>query len=80
MASYIEKAEKIILPVIAMRGLVVFPHIPVSFELSRKQSILAIQAASSFGESVFLSCQKDPFAAEPTFSNLENTGCIAKIK
>ncbi len=80
MASYIEKAEKMVLPVIALRGLVVFPNIPVSFELSRKQSILAIQAASSFGENIFLTCQVDIFDSEPRLDNVESVGCIAKIK
>lgn len=80
MASYIEKAEKMVLPVIALRGLVIFPGIPVSFELSRKQSILAVQAASSFGENVFLSAQIDLMESEPRLDNVEVIGCIAKIK
>ncbi|MBR5308473.1 MAG: endopeptidase La [Clostridia bacterium] len=80
MASFIEKAEKKTLPVIALRGLVIFPGMPVSFEITRKQSVLAMQAASSFGESVFLTLQKDIGIMNPTISDVESFGCIATIK
>lgn len=80
MASYIEKLEKKVLPVIALRGLVIFPHLPISFELSRKQSMLAMQAASSFGESVFFTAQLDSEEVVPTLDNVEKVGCVATIK
>ena len=80
MASYIEKLEKKVLPVIALRGLVIFPHLPISFELSRKQSVLAMQAASSFGESLFFTAQIDPEKVTPDLDNVEKIGCIATVK
>lgn len=80
MASYIEKAEKTVLPIIALRGFVVFPHMPISFELSRKQSVLAMQAASSFGGNVFLTSQRNIMKTSVTTDNVESIGCIAAIK
>lgn len=80
MASYIEKVERLVLPVIALRGLVIYPNMPVSFELGRKPSILAMQAASSFGGKVFLTGQRDLMESEPSLDNVENTGCIATIR
>ncbi len=80
MSSYIEKVEQITLPVISLRGLVIFPDIPVSFELARKQSVLAMQAASAFGGNVFMTAQKDLRIKTPSFDNVESCGCIAKIR
>lgn len=78
--SYIEKVEQVTLPVISLRGLVLYPDVPTSFELSRKASVLAMQAASSFGGNVFMTAQKDLKIPNPTLDNVETVGCIAKIK
>lgn len=80
MASYIEKVEKLTLPVIAVRGIVIFPQIPVSFELSRQESILAMQAASSFGGNVFFTLQINNEITRPSLENTEKIGCVAEIK
>ncbi len=80
MSSYIEKVEQATLPVISLRGLVIFPDIPTSFELARKQSVLAMQAASSFGGNVFMTAQKDLSIPTPKFDNVENVGCVARIR
>ena len=45
MPKYIEKAEKLTLPVIPTRGLVAFPSIPLNFEVERDFSVAAIDAA-----------------------------------
>jgi len=80
MASFIEKVEKNVLPVIALRGLVIFPNLPVSFELSRKPSVMAMQAASSFGGNIFLTGQKDLMKQAPSLDNVEPIGCVGRIK
>ena len=38
MPKYIEKVEKLTLPVIPLRGIVAFPSIPLNFELEREIS------------------------------------------
>ncbi len=78
--SYIEKVEQVTLPVISLRGLVLYPNVPTSFELSRKASVLAMQAASSFGGNVFMTAQKDLKIPSPTLENVEAVGCITKIR
>lgn len=78
--SYIEKVEQLTLPVISLRGLVLYPGVPTSFELSRKASVLAMQAASAFGGNVFMTAQKDLRIPNPTLDNVETAGCITRIK
>ena len=57
MPSYREKIDEMKLPVIALRGLVLFPDVPTSFELSRTASITAMEAASTFDGKVFMTMQ-----------------------
>ena len=45
MSKYIEKVENGIFPVIPLRGLVIFPGIPTSFEINNKRSVAAMKAA-----------------------------------
>ena len=44
MPKYIEKAEKLTLPVIPTRGLVAFPSIPLNFEVERDFSVAATRS------------------------------------
>lgn len=80
MASYIEKAERMVLPVIALKGLVIFPNLPVSFEISGKVAVLAMQAASSFGGNIFVANQIDTMKDSVTLDDVRSFGCVATIK
>ncbi|MBQ9121023.1 MAG: endopeptidase La, partial [Clostridia bacterium] len=81
MSTYIEKAGRLTLPVIPMRGMVAYPGIPLSFELSRDFSIAACEAASAQSEMLlFLVAQKDIAVEEPSFDDLYRVGTIVKIK
>ena len=81
MSTYIEKTGHFSLPVIPMRGMVAYPGIPLSFELSRDFSIAACEAASAQNEMLlFLVAQKDIAIEEPTFDDLYRMGTVVKIK
>ena len=80
MPRYIEKAEKLTLPVIPLRGIVAFPSIPLNFELEREISKNACQAALNGDMMVFLLTQKDINIDDPKESDLYSVGCVAKIK
>ena len=43
MQRYVEKVESIRLPVIILRGLIPFPSIPISFELTDEKVAAAIE-------------------------------------
>ena len=65
-----ELTEKLVMPVIALRGLVVFPGMSVQFDVGRKKSILAVNQAMDINQTVFLVTQKDLETAEPKQEHL----------
>ncbi len=79
MPRYIEKVEKVSLPVLPTRGLVAFPSIPVSFEVEREISKAALEASSD-DRYVFIVCQKDIGCDNPSGSDLYTTGTVCKLK
>ena len=68
------------LPVIALRGLVVFPNNVVHFEVGREKSIAAIEAAMHGNSSVFLVAQQEMDTEDPNREDLYAYGVIADIK
>ncbi|MBQ2729476.1 MAG: endopeptidase La [Clostridia bacterium] len=80
MPRYIEKAEKITLPVIPTRGLVAFPSVPLSFEIEREVSHAALEAAKDTDMYVLLLCQKNIDCEAPTPNDLFDVGCVCRIK
>ncbi len=79
MSRYIEKVENMTLPAIPMRGLVIFPGVPTSFEINSKRSVAAMKAAAMYGGSVFLSCVKnmDKPNEKPEMYSM---GVVARVK
>ncbi len=80
MSTYIEKIEKLTLPVIPLRGLVAFPSIPLNFELARDISISACNAATSADMYIFLVAQREIDTESPSAENLFEVGTVAKIR
>jgi len=80
MATTIEKLEKLSLPVIALRGLVAFPSMPINFEFQREISINALNAALERDMYIFLATQKDIAVESPMPSDIYKTGCVVRIK
>lgn len=72
--------EHKILPLIPLRGIVVFPYMLLHFDVVRKKSILALEQAMANDQLVFLCSQKDANIESPSASELNNVGTVAKIK
>ena len=68
------------MPVVPMRGMVLFPHMTLNFDAARPASIKAIEAASASNSIVFLSAQKDIRTEEPNFGDIYDIGTVAKIR
>ncbi len=64
---------------IPLRGVVVFPNIPTSFEVGRKSSIKALREAMENQEQVFLVAQKDMSVVHPESGDLARVGVLANI-
>lgn len=69
-----------ILPMVALRGMVVMPEMAVHFDISRKKSIEAIQEAMREEQKIFLSAQKSIDIDEPGQEDVYEVGTIATIR
>lgn len=68
------------LPVIALRGLTVFPGATTHFDVGREKSVKALDRAMNTNQRVFLVTQRDIRVDEPTFDDLYEMGVIAKVR
>lgn len=73
-----EKIYKI--PVIPLRGLTILPETTVHFDISRKSSIAAAEAAMIKGQKLFVVTQKDPVEETPGFDGIYSIGTVVIIK
>ena len=69
-----------IMPVVALRGLVVFPGSTVSFDVIRKRSIRALETAMATNKKVFLVTQKDVQKEDASYIDVYKIGCVAEVK
>ena len=75
-----KKAAAITLPVVALRGLMVFPHMVLNFDIGRAKSVRALEMAMMNDQPIFLVAQKDAGEEDPTEDGLCPVGTIATIK
>lgn len=72
--------ESKILPMLALRGLVLFPGMLLHFDVGRKKSVIALNEAMTRDQLIFLTSQKNLDDEDPTAEGLYPIGCIAVIK
>jgi len=68
------------IPAIALRGIVIFPHDVIHFDVGRTISINAVEAAMKGDRFIFLVPQTDPSVDEPTRKNVYDMGTVAKVR
>ena len=64
------------MPAVALRGLVCLPDMILHFDVSRKKSIAALEAAMVKDQMVFLVAQKDVEQENPDIEDLFKIGII----
>ncbi|MBQ7845135.1 MAG: endopeptidase La [Clostridia bacterium] len=74
------RKKTISLPVLALRGLMVFPHMVLHFDVGRNKSVAALEEAMMEGQRIFLVAQKDAEVDDPGVEELCRVGTIAAIK
>jgi len=75
-----EDNTKIVLPAIAVRGVVPLPSNEFRIEVGRTNSVLALEAAEKmYGGNIILLVQKDATQADVTPDDIESIGVLAKI-
>jgi ATP-dependent Lon protease len=68
------------LPVLALRGLAVYPGQSVHFDVGRMKSVKALEQAMQDGQYIFLVPQKDILVDDPSLDQLYSIGTVAKVK
>ena len=72
--------EQISMPLLALRGIAVFPGMLLHFDVGRKKSIIAINEAMKENQHIFLVAQRDMRDEETTASNIFEIGTVATVK
>jgi len=73
--------KKIIeMPLIPLRGLSIFPHMVLHFDVGREKSIKALEEAMIIDQKIFLVSQKDVDVDLPNEEDFYKFGTICKIK
>ena len=80
MSQEFELSNVSTMPVIALRGITVFPNVMIHFEVAREISVKALEDAMSAGQPVFLVAQKDISVEEPSSRDLYTVGTISNIR
>ena len=68
------------LPILALRGLTVFPGQTVHFDVGRPKSVVALEAAMKQDQYILLIPQKDLLVDAPKLSDLYSIGVIEQVK
>lgn len=68
------------MPVIALRGLVVFPEMSLHFDVGRKKSVAALKHSMENDQRIFLVAQKDASIDDPDMDDMYEVGVICEIK
>ncbi len=68
------------MPVLALRGINVFPGMVAHFDVGREKSIRALEEAMSGAQEIFLVMQKDISVVDPALQDLCKVGTAAHIK
>ncbi len=72
--------ENLILPTVALRGLVVFPEMTLHFDIGRKQSVSAVKSAMLNRQNLFLITQTDMAETVEGREGLFDMGVVCEIK
>ena len=68
------------MPILALRGLAVFPEQTVHFDVGREKSVRALEAAMKKDATLLLIPQKDLMTDDPKFADLYSVGTVVKVK
>lgn len=75
------KKKELFVPVVATRGVIIFPNQDVMIEVGRKKSINAIEdAMENYDGHAWIVCQNDIMVDDPKEEDLFTFGTLAKIK
>lgn len=68
------------LPMVALKGLVMFPDVTSAFDAGRSKSLLSLSDAANTDNLVFIASQIDKDVDDPTPEQIYNVGVVCRIK
>lgn len=72
--------ENMQLPLLPLRGLLVFPSMVIHLDVGRAKSIAALEKAMMDDQEIFLAAQKKDRLEEPESKDIYSTGTLATVK
>ena len=73
-------AEPVTLPLLPLRGMIVFPNTVLTLDVARERSMGALQRALNGDQRVFIVAQRDSLVDKPEIEDLYTVGTLAVIK
>ncbi len=74
-----DSGERVQLPLLPLRDVVVFPHMVIPLFVGRAKSIKALETSMESGKHILLVAQKSAVQDEPTTTDLYDTGSMATV-
>ncbi|HEJ9749557.1 endopeptidase La [Proteus mirabilis] len=74
-----ERPERIEIPVLPLRDVVVYPHMVIPLFVGREKSIHCLEAAMNDNKQIMLVAQKDASTDEPGVNDLFSVGTVASV-
>ncbi|MCL6581112.1 MAG: LON peptidase substrate-binding domain-containing protein, partial [Firmicutes bacterium] len=68
------------LPLLPLRGMLVFPHMTVHLEVGREKSLAAVNEAMLRDHLIVLASQKDTSVEQPTPEDIHEVGTLAEVR
>lgn len=75
-----DKSKEIIIPLLPLRGLLVYPTMVLHLDVGREKSVGALEKAMVDDHIIFLTMQKEISIDEPSEDDLYEMGTITKVK
>lgn len=75
-----EEIKDNVLPLLPIRGITIFPHMVLHFDVGRPKSILALEDAMVKNQTIFLVTQIDHKVENPALEDIYKIGTVSKIK
>ena len=69
-----------ILPLMPLRGMILFPHATMDLDVGREQSVKAVEKAMASDQRIFVVSQKNMHVDDPKLKDMNPVGTIGRIK
>ncbi len=68
------------IPMLALRGITIFPNVLFHFDVGRAKSVKALEQSMAGGQRIFLVTQKDVRTEDPGADDLYTIGTVARVR